>query len=132
MDQTFPIAASDSVDIMFHEALDPEMVGTMVTTLSNSGQGRMAKILSDTLTSHATPEEAARAAEKAGADSLVYYHIVPPVPTRGLELVFLGDAPGEFGGPISISSDGTLYSLPANSNRILKDQRFCVQSMMSA
>lgn len=118
------ISASDGVDIMFHEALDPEMVGTMVTVLRDGGQERMSKILSDTLTYHATPEEAARAAEKANADSLVYYHIVPPVLTRGLELVFLGDASKEFNGPIKIASDGTLFSLPAGSNRILKEERF--------
>lgn len=118
------IAASDGVDIMFHEALDPEMVGTMAKALSKGGQDRMAKILSDTLTYHATPEDAARAAQQANADSLVYYHIIPPVPTRGLELVFLGDAAKEFRGPIRFSHDGTLYSLPANSNRIHKDQRF--------
>lgn len=111
-------AASVGVDILFHEALDPEMVGTMERTAENRGADVIAKILSDIPSYHASPEEAARAAQEAGAGTLVFYHIIPPLPSRLLHAYFLGDADEHFDGSIRLAEDGQLISLPANSEAI--------------
>lgn len=114
------VSASEGVDVMFHEAEDPDMVNRMVAALEASGQNITAKLLHDTLDYHATPEDAARAAEGAGAAELVYYHIVPPLPTPALNSIWLGDADKEFSGEITVGEDGLLISLPSGSERILK------------
>lgn len=112
------IAASEGVDIMFHEALDPEMVGQIQQALAARGNRVGAKIFADIPDYHATPEDAARAAELAGAGRLVYYHIVPALPAKLIEPVFLGSARKEFSGPLEIGQDGMIYSLPAGSDEM--------------
>lgn len=116
--------ASENVDIMFHEALDPEMVAKIGATLAERGIATGAKIFADIPDYHATPEDAARAAQAAGADQLVYYHTIPPMPAKLLETVFLGDAPDAFDGPISISKDGMVFSLPAGSDKVTVERAF--------
>lgn len=118
------VAASRDVDIMFHEAEDPEMVERMANAMDAAGRDVTAKLLRDTLDYHATPEDAARAASEAGASQLVYYHIVPPLPVRGLYSIWLGDADEVFEGRITVGEDGTMFTLPSGSNRIEKSRLF--------
>jgi len=118
------VAASAGVDLMLHEALDPEMVAAMRDQLAERGQTNTATIFQDILDYHATPEDAARSAEEAGAGHLAYYHIVPPLPFDLMETVFLGDAASQFSGPITVGKDGMLFSLPAGSDAIRLEEGF--------
>lgn len=112
------VAASASVDLMFHEALNREMVAKIGSTLGERGAANASKIFTDILDYHTSPEEAARAAQEAGAGQLVLYHIVPQLPVEMLELVFVGDAGSRFDGPITVAQDGMIFSLPAGSDRV--------------
>lgn len=111
------VAASDGVDLMLHEALSKKMVQTIGAALGEAGieNGRM--IFHDILDYHTDPEEAAQAAQEAGAGQLVLYHIVPQIPIRLMETVFLGDAKSKFDGKITIAKDGMIFSLPAGSDK---------------
>ena len=109
---------SEGVDIMFHEALDPEMVSRIGRALEDQGVQTGAKVFSDIPGYHATPEDAANAAQEARARALVYYHTIPPLPARLLETVFLDDAPDLYNGPITIGRDRMIFSLPAGSDEI--------------
>ena len=93
------IAGSSGVDVMFHEALNRNMVAKIGTTLGERGAANGEKIFADILDYHTSPEEAARAAHEAGAAQLVLYHIVPQLPAEILETVFVGEAGAEFDGP---------------------------------
>ena len=84
------IASSKGVDLMLHEALSKKMVGVIGDTLEERGLQNPAKIFDDILDYHTDPEEAAKAAQEAGAGELVLYHIVPQLPVKILESVFLG------------------------------------------
>ena len=77
-----------------------------------------AQIMTDIQNCHASPMDAARAAQAAGAKSLVLYHLVPPVPVRLIERKFLGDAPGAFDGDLRLANDGMMISLPAGGSSI--------------
>ena len=112
------VAASEGVDLMLHEALDPEMTKVLQDALTRAERPRTATIMHDILDYHATPEDGARAAAQAGAKELVYYHIVPPLPVRALNAVWLGDAADQFDGKITVGEDGTLVSLPAGGDAI--------------
>lgn len=118
------VAASKDVDVMFHEALDPEMVSRIAESLEASGRDITAKLMHDILDYHASPEDAARAAAKADASELVYYHLVPPLPSRILNTIWLGEARKEFKGKITVGEDGMLVSLPAGSDQISYSRRF--------
>lgn len=112
------VAASEGVDVMLHEALDVEMVEAIGSKLDERGLTNPAKIFSDILDYHTDPEEAARAAQEAGATSLIYYHIVPQLPVKILESVWLGDSRSIFDGKITVGQDGLIVSLPAAGDKI--------------
>ncbi|MEL6258839.1 MAG: MBL fold metallo-hydrolase, partial [Pseudomonadota bacterium] len=118
------VAAAKGVDVMFHEALDPEMVSRIGETLAERGQASTAKIMTDILDYHTTPEDAARAADAAGVSQLVLYHIVPPLPTSALNTMFLGTADENFAGQITVGEDGLMITLPAGSDIIRHSQTF--------
>ena len=117
-------AASEGVDVMFHEALNTEMVAAIRDKFGERGITNGEKIFSDILDYHTSPEDAARAAQEAKAAHLVLYHLVPPLPVELIEAAFIGDAQSEFDGPITIGQDGMIFSLPAGSNEILTRRGF--------
>jgi ribonuclease Z len=112
------VAASEGVDLMLHEALNREMLSRIGTKLGERGNPNGQKIFADIVDYHATPEDAARAAQDAGADQLVLYHIVPPLPAKLLESAFIGDAGSKFDGKIMVGRDGMIFSLPAGTDKI--------------
>lgn len=112
------VAVSEGVDILFHEALNTDMVNAMRDAAEEAGRPGLAKILGDILDYHATPADAAKAAEATGARQLVYYHTIPPLPSRGLDALYLKDAKEHFAGPMEVAVDGLIYSLPAGGTAI--------------
>lgn len=67
---------------------------------------------------HASPEDAAKIARKAGVRHLVLTHVIPPVPVSYLNAAYLGDAGKFFEGPITVGTDGLLFVMPADSEVI--------------
>ncbi|MEP1142138.1 MAG: MBL fold metallo-hydrolase [Henriciella sp.] len=118
------VAASKNVDLMLHEALNKKMVSKMQAVAGERNQRRIEKILLDIQNTHATPEDAARAAQEAGADQLLMYHLVPPLPVAMVEAAFLGEAKSEFDGAITVGRDGMIFSLPAGTDKITKSKGF--------
>ena len=114
-------AAAKGVDVLFHEALDPVLVGKMEAAARANGAPVIAKVLADIPGYHTSPAEAAKIAELAGARMLVFYHTVPPLPTRMIERAFIDNADNAFGGDIRLSRDGDFISLPAGSDAITND-----------
>jgi ribonuclease Z len=102
-------------DLLIHDALSRDLLELVEDAARTAGQTGRAKIFSDLPDYHASPQEAADAAREAGVRGLVLTHIVPPLPLKGLEDVFLGDAGRRFTGPLWIARDGDLYSLPAGT-----------------
>lgn len=107
------VSVAEGADILFHEALNPEMVAAMSQAAGAAGAAPLSKVFADILDYHASPVDAARAAEAAGAERLVIYHIVPPLPSKLLYPVFLKGTGAAYAGRIDVGEDGTLYSLPA-------------------
>ncbi|MBP6378837.1 MAG: MBL fold metallo-hydrolase [Sphingorhabdus sp.] len=109
-------------DLLLHEALQPKLVTKMTAALDKKGLGNTAKITKDILDYHASPEEAAESARKAGVNHLVFTHIVPPFPSRFFNPAFLGGAPKRFEGEIVVGEDGMFFSLPAGSKTIRRQE----------
>lgn len=109
-------------DLLLHEALQPRMTGELTDALAARGQGNAAQITRDILNYHATPEDAAQAAQRAGVRELILTHLVLPLPSAYFYPAFLGDAPNLFGGPIIVGEDGMLFSLPAASTAIHREK----------
>ena len=65
-----------------------------------------------------SPEDAARAAKEAGVSTLVLYHLVPPLPSKLIEPMFLGNAPSIFRGQLLVGKDGMIISLPPGGKAV--------------
>lgn len=115
-------AASKGVDVLFHEALNMEMVKTMQSGAKANDNPRMGKIFGDILDYHTSPVDAAKTAKAAGARDLVLYHIVPMLPSDALIPMFVKGADAEFDGKITVSEDGTILRLPVGRNDIIYEQ----------
>jgi ribonuclease Z len=116
-------AAAKGADVLAHEGLQPDLVAIQHRAAIKGGRTNYAKILADIPSYHATPEQAAAAAQRAGVKSLLFYHEIPPIPVRALEGPFLGKARDIYKGPIQIGRDGDFISLPAGSSDIVHSNR---------
>lgn len=107
------------IDLLVHEALAPQLVGIMNNAAQKTGNQSMAKITTDILDYHASPVEAAETARAAGVGHLLYYHIVPVLILPGMEAAFV-EGVDEVFSDYTVGVDGTTFSLPPNSDEILK------------
>ena len=111
-------ALAAGADLIVAEALQPDLVGILTRTAQARGEEALATITRDILDYHTTPQAAAEAAQRAGADALVLTHIVPALPSPRLNAAFLGNAGASFSGTIRLARDGDAISLPSGSDRI--------------
>jgi len=105
-------------DLLLHEALNPKLVGLIGKYSYLSKSPAAGKIMEAIVSYHSSPGDVAKIAQKSHVAKVVLYHIIPPLPSRLFESVFLGDAKQYYDGPISVGVDGMLISLPANSKNI--------------
>jgi ribonuclease Z len=112
------IEAARDTDLLVHDALSTELLMMVSDAARDAGLPARSQILADVPDYHATAPEAADAAREAGAGALAITHIVPPLPLKGLEAIFLGDAEERFDGPLWLARDGDLYSLPAGGGEL--------------
>ncbi|WP_324827626.1 MBL fold metallo-hydrolase [Qipengyuania zhejiangensis] len=111
-------AFAKGADVMFHEALNPAMVGQIGSALAAHGNADGAKIMADIPDYHASPEEAAEVAQAAGVKALVLYHLVPAPPIALVGKAFLGKAEDQFEGDLRLGNDGMLVSLPTRGEAV--------------
>jgi len=105
-------------DVLLHEALNAPMVQLINANASQSSSPSIVKITQDIPTYHSTPEDGAKIASSAQVKQLIYYHIIPPLPSPLSKRLFIGDAKRYYQGAITLGEDGMLVFLPSNSDRI--------------
>jgi ribonuclease Z len=113
--------AAKNVDLLVHEALSNELINLIQVTAANKKMPILAKVMFDIPDYHTSPIEAAQVAAAANARHLMYYHIVPALPAPGMEALFLRGIDDAYKGPITLGKDGSVITLPANSDEILED-----------
>ena len=112
------IAAAKNVDVLIHEVIQRDLVDIFVQALEDSGQGNLGKIIHDTHDYHASPVEAAQAANEADADLLVFYHYAPVPQNALMDRIFMRGVDGIRPEGVLAARDGTHIRLPANSDTI--------------
>lgn len=103
-------AAATRSDLLVSELLSPRMVDILVKSAKKAGMTNRAKIFSDIQNYHISPEQAANVAKSADVGMLAFTHIVPSVP-KMLEFALLGQATGQYDGPIAVMHDGDVISI---------------------
>jgi ribonuclease Z len=114
-----PLAeAAKGADVLVHEAQNADMTRQFSQMLKQIGNPRMSSLMTDTISYHTTPVEAADIARLAGVKRLVLTHLTqsglpmysPERFTRGMDA----------GGPLDwrLAKDGMIIDLPAGSQEI--------------
>ena len=111
-------------DLLVHEALNPELVGIMTAAATEAGAVNLAQITKDIVNYHTTPLQAAEVARDASVKHLLFYHIVPALPYRPMERMFVKGVSDIYKGGVTVGRDGTWIDLPANSSAIKVGKRF--------
>ncbi len=101
-------------DVLVHEALNEEMVDAMGAVFAKDGRARLQKIFTEIKAIHTSPVAAAEIASQARVKTLVFSHIIPPVPSPLIEGYFVKGAKEKFTGRIILGKDGMVISLPAD------------------
>ena len=105
------VRAARGADLLLHDALSPELLKLVEDAAGRAGLDMRRRIIADVPDYHATAPQAADAAREAGVGALALTHVVPPLPLKGLEEIFLDGAGERFGGELWLARDGDLYSL---------------------
>ena len=111
-------------DVLLHEALNPELLGIMTRAAAEAGAANLEQITRDIVNYHTTPIQAAEIARDAGVRQLVFYHIVPALPFRPMERMFVKGVSEVYQGGVTVARDGTWIDLPADSDVIRVGNRF--------
>ncbi|HTU14027.1 MAG TPA: MBL fold metallo-hydrolase [Solirubrobacterales bacterium] len=112
------VEASKGADLLVHDALGRELLKLVEDAAGRAGLAARRQIMADIWDYHATPQDAADSAARAGVGALALTHIVPPLPLKGLEGPFLGDTRKRFAGPLWLAEDGDLYSMPTGGTGV--------------
>jgi ribonuclease Z len=112
------IEAARGADVLVHDALASHLVTAIGEAAAKAGRDRIAKITGDILDYHATPVEAAAAANEAGVSLLVFYHLVPPPPNRIFEPLFVRGVEDVRPDGWILGDDGLLVELPVGSDAL--------------
>ena len=108
------IEISDGADLVLHDAMALQLVQTMETLASRTGNTRQATLLHDIQDYHATNEDLQRLVAEADIGQLALYHLVPAPRNAMAVSTFTGGIPE---GAV-ITEDGMVISLPAGSEDI--------------
>ena len=100
------VSFAQGADILVHEAMQKDFIKRGSDLMKEMGNDRNAKILSDVLDYHATPQEAATVAQQAGVKKLILSHLAP-VPENPISRRFFKRGLGDiYNGPIVLADDG--------------------------
>lgn len=101
-------------DVMVSDSLNHKM-SQWAADASKELDNNLSSVTEDIQESHIRPEEAALVAKEAGVPVLIITHVLPPVPDQLIN-PFLRDARAIYSGELRMANDGTLISLPVNSD----------------
>lgn len=106
------IAAAKDVDVLIHEAQANHMVAKMQRAAAKAGAATTAQIFADIPSYHTTPEEAARAANEAGAGWLVLTHLTPAPDNPIAMRIFMRGVSKVRAQNVKVAEDALLLTLP--------------------
>jgi len=98
-------------DILISEGLSMRGINLLSEAMAEANQPRLSKIMKDVLDYHIDPVQAGEVAQEAGARTLVFNHIVPPIVNRIVKSIFLNGVNDVYDGEIILGEDGMRFTL---------------------
>ncbi|MCP4905752.1 MAG: MBL fold metallo-hydrolase [bacterium] len=109
-------SVAEGADLLIHEVLIKSLISQVSDATGEAGRPRLQRLSKDILDYHTSPSEAAESANAAGVDTLVFTHLVPPVPVLRewffMREVEAGDV------DVMLGEDGMMFRLPVGSDSI--------------
>ncbi len=112
------VRVAQGAHLLLHDALSPALLKLVEDAAGSAGQSLRRRILADVPDYHASAARAADAARDARVGALALTHIIPPLPLKGLEDIFLDEARAHFAGELWMARDGDLYGLRAGATGV--------------
>lgn len=112
------VAAAKGADVLIHEAQANHMVAKMQRAAAKAGAATTAQIFADIPSYHTTPEEAARAANEAGADWLILTHLTPAPDNPIAKRIFMRGVAAVRPRNVRIAEDAMLVTLPRDGGAV--------------
>jgi ribonuclease Z len=109
-------------DVLVHEALAAHIIGAAAKAAVLRGFERRGRILSDIVSYHTTPVEAAEVAAESEVGLLVLTHLVPPPDNAMAKRLFLSGVDEAWDGEVVLGEDGLHLTLPLGSSKILRER----------
>ncbi len=118
IDQTSgTILLSKNADLLFHDALSYNMIGR-AEDISEIIQPQLSRVFYDIQGYHASPVEAAQAANEANVKELIFYHLIPAPDSFIAKIIFVKGVSEVRPDNWTLADDGTIAILPVNSEDI--------------
>ena len=111
------IEQSKNADLLFHDALSYNMIGR-AEEISLDIEPQLSKVFYDIQDYHASPIEAAQAANEANVKELIFYHLIPAPQTFLAKIIFVRGVNEVRPDNWTLADDGTMAILPVNSEDI--------------
>lgn len=111
-------AAADNADVLIHEVLQVELVELTSRALAKAGRSALGQIVTDTLTYHTSPVEAADVANQADVALLVFTHMAPAPNNALLENFFMQGVDEIRYDGVVMAHDGMQIRLPIDTDEI--------------
>ena len=105
-------------DLLVHEVLVKEVLETLSRAAYDAGRERIGAIAHDVTDYHTAPGEAVDLAKRAGVDTIVFSHMVPPLPGFLTSQVFMRGVEAEGKVDVVLGEDGMHFVLPTGTDTI--------------
>lgn len=112
------IESAANADVFVSEAISRTMTKSLETAAHSVGRGRTEAIMHDVQDYHISPEEAAKLANAAHVQLLVYYHLLPAPDGFLARRLFASGVNEVRRGDWTIADDGSLYTLPLGTDDV--------------
>ena len=112
------VALARGADILVHEVLVIEVLEILSRAAAEVDRPRLSKIAHDVTDYHTDPADAVELAKEAGVATIVFSHMVPPLPGLISDSVFMRGV--DDGGKVDVvlGEDGMHFHLPGGSDAI--------------
>jgi ribonuclease Z len=111
------VEQAKNADLLFHDALSQNMIGRL-EVISKDVNPLLSTVYYDIQDYHASPIEAAQAANEANVKELIFYHLTPTPQNFLAKIIFVRGVNEVRPNNWSLADDGTMAILPVGSEKV--------------
>jgi ribonuclease Z len=115
------VRLAKGADLLVHEVLADDVLKLASKIAYENDRPRIGKIAADVIGYHTAPGDAVELAKQAGVDTIVFSHMVPPLPGPLVSSLFMRDVDDDGQVAIVLGEDGMHFRLPGQAGPIERE-----------